>query len=133
FFQAEDGIRDFHVIGVQTCALPIFNKMLAKLAPPAVANARNEGAELQKMIEAEGGDFKLAAWDWAYYTEKARQARYTFDESQIRPYFEMNRVLKDGIFYAATKLYGITFKERKDLPLYHPDTQVFEIFNEGGS
>ena len=109
------------------------NKILSQLAPAAVANARAEAEELQRIIAQENGGFKLEPWDWAYYTEKLRQERFDFDESQIKPYFEMNRVLKDGIFYAATKLYGITFKERKDLPLYHPDTQVFEIFNPDGS
>ena len=109
------------------------NKILGQLAPAAVANAKAEAADLQNMIREEGSEFELQPSDWALYTEKARQARFEFDESQIRPYFEMNRVLKDGIFYAATKLYGITFKERKDLPLYHPDTQVFEVFNEDGS
>ena len=109
------------------------NKILSQLAPAAVANAQAEAEELQRIIAQENGGFKLEPWDWAYYTEKLRQERFDFDESQIKPYFEMNRVLKDGIFYAATKLYGITFKEREDLPLYHPDTQVFEIFNPDGS
>jgi peptidyl-dipeptidase Dcp len=109
------------------------NQLLAQLAPPAVANAKKEAAELQKIIDAERGGFKLESWDWAYYTEKARKARFAFDESEIRPYMEVNRVLVDGIFFAATKLYGITFKERKDLPLYHPDTSVYEVFNEDGT
>ena len=109
------------------------NDMLRQLAPAAVSNAKREAAELQKIIDAEKGGFQLAAWDWAYYAEKARKAKYAFEESEIRPYFEMNRVLVDGIFFAATKLYGITFKERKDLPLYHPDTSTWEVFNEDGS
>lgn len=109
------------------------NKLLKQLAPPAVANARKEAAELQAMITAEKKDFELQPWDWAFYSEKVRKARYAFDESELRPYLEMNRVLKDGVFYAATKLYGLTFKERSDLPRYHPDTQVFEVFNEDGS
>jgi peptidyl-dipeptidase Dcp len=109
------------------------NDLLRQLAPAAVANARREAAELQKVIDAENGGFQLAPWDWAYYAEKARKARYAFDESEIRPYFEMHRVLVDGVFFAATKLYGITFKERKDLPLYHPDTTTWEVFNEDGS
>lgn len=109
------------------------NKLMSQLAPPAVANARKEASELQAMIDSEQGDFKLAPWDWALYSEKVRKARYDFDESQLRPFLEMNRVLVDGVFFAATKLYGITFKERSDLPLYHPDTQVFEVFNEDGS
>jgi peptidyl-dipeptidase Dcp len=109
------------------------NDLLKQLAPAAVSNARKEAAELQKIIDEENGGFQLAAWDWAHYAEKARKARYAFEESEIRPYFEMNRVLVDGVFYAATKLYGITFKQRKDLPLYHPDTTTWEVFNEDGS
>lgn len=109
------------------------NDLLDQLAPAAVNNARKEAADLQKIIDQENGDFQLAAWDWAYYAEKARKAKYAFEESQIRPYFEMNRVLVDGIFFAATKLYGITFQQRNDLPLYHPDTTTWEVFNEDGS
>jgi peptidyl-dipeptidase Dcp len=108
------------------------NKLLAQLAPPAVANAHREEAEMQKVIDQENGGFKLASWDWAYYSEKVRQARYAFDESQIRPYFELNHVLHDGVFYAATKLYGITFKERHDLPVYQPDVRVFEVSDADG-
>ena len=92
------------------------NKLLAQLAPPAVANARKEAADMQQLIDQEKGGFQLASWDWAFYSEKVRQARYAFDEAQIKPYFELNHVLIDGVFYAATQLYGITFKERKDLP-----------------
>ncbi len=109
------------------------NERLAGIAPAAVANAKKEAAELQAMIKAEGGDFELAAWDWSFYTEKVRKAKYEFDESQLKPYFEMNNVLENGVFYAATQLYGITFKERKDLPVYHPDVRVFEIFDADGS
>ena len=108
------------------------SKLLIQLAPPAVANAHREEAEMQKVIDRENGGFKLASWDWAFYSEKVRQARYAFDESQIRPYFEVNRVLRDGVFYAATKLYGITFKERKDLPVYQQDVRVFEVFDADG-
>jgi peptidyl-dipeptidase Dcp len=108
------------------------DKMLAELTPPAVANAKREAAAMQEMIAAEGKDFKLAAWDWAYYTEKVRNARYDFDESQLRPYFEMNNVLQKGVFYAANRLYGLTFEERKDLPVYHPDVRVFEVFDKDG-
>ncbi len=109
------------------------NALMSQLAPPAVANARKEGADLQAVIDAEGGGFQLAPWDWAIYTEKVRKARYDFDGQQVRPYYEMNRVLIDGVFFAATKLYGITFQERPDLPKYHDDTRVFEVFNEDGS
>jgi peptidyl-dipeptidase Dcp len=108
------------------------NKLLGDLAPAAVANARAEAAEMQKLIDAEKGGFQLAAWDWAYYSEKVRKARYDFDEAQLKPYFELNNVLEKGVFFAATRLYGITFKPRADLPRYHPDTSVYEVFDTDG-
>ncbi len=109
------------------------NQLLADLAKPAVANARREAADIQAVIDAEGGGFTLAAWDWDYYSEKVRQARYAFDESKLKPYLEMNRVLEDGVFYAANRLFGLTFKERKDLPVYEPTVRVFDVFNPDGS
>lgn len=109
------------------------NKLLAAAAAPAVANARKEGADMQAIIDQENGGFQLAAWDWDLYSEKVRQARYAFDGAQLKPYFELNHVLTDGVFYAATKLYGITFKERHDLPVYLPDVRVFEVFDKDGS
>ena len=109
------------------------NKLLADLATPAVANARLEAADLQKMIDQENGGFQLASYDWAFYSEKLREARYAFDESQVKPYFELNHVYFDGVFFAATRLYGITFKERHDLPVYQPDVRVFEVFDQDGS
>ncbi len=108
------------------------NSRLSSLSPKALANAKKEAADLQKMIESEGGKFKLASWDWDYYTEKVREKRYNFDANQLKPYFEMDNVLQNGVFYAATKLFGITFKERFDLPVYHEDVRVFEVFNENG-
>src|SRR4030095_3798065 len=108
------------------------NNLLAQLAPPALANARKEAADMQKLVDEEKGGFQLASWDWDYYSEKVRQARYSFDEGQIKPYFELNHVLLDGVFYAATQLYGITFKERKDLPVYQPDLRVFAVFANDG-
>jgi peptidyl-dipeptidase Dcp len=108
------------------------NKLLAQLAPPAVANAQREAADMQKVIDQEKGGFQLASWDWALYSEKVRQARYAFDEAEIKPYFEVNHVLLDGVFFAATKLYGITFKERKDIPVYQPDVRVFEVSDKDG-
>jgi len=113
--------------------VPTVNKLLADLAPPAVANARREAADMQQIIDAEKGGFQLTAADWAFYSEKVRKARYAFDESQLKPYFEMNHVIFDGVFYAATRLYGITFKERHDLPTYLPEVRVFEVFNADGS
>jgi peptidyl-dipeptidase Dcp len=109
------------------------NNMLARLAPPAVVNAKREAADMQQIIDAEGGDFQLASWDWSYYAEKVRMQRYNFDESQLRPYFELNNVLLKGVFYAAEKVYGITFKERHDLPVYQEDVRVFEVFEADGS
>jgi peptidyl-dipeptidase Dcp len=108
------------------------NKLLADLAPAAVANAKQEAAAMQAIIDAEGGKFQLAAWDWAYYAEKVRKAKYAFDESELRPYFEIDHVLIDGVFHAAHELYGLSFKERKDLPVYHPDVRVFEVFDRDG-
>ena len=109
------------------------NTRLASLAPPAVANARLEATDLQAMIDAEGGDFTLAPEDWAYYSEKVRAERYAFDQSQLRPYFELDRVLLDGVFHAAGRLYGLTLEERPDLPGYHPDVRVFEVSDAAGS
>ncbi len=113
------------------------NRMLRKLAPAAVNNARREAADLQAMIDKEQKakgqpSFKLEPWDWAYYSERVRQARYSFDESQLKPYLEMKNVLENGVFFAATKLYGITFKERTDLPKYHPDTWHYDVFDKDG-
>jgi len=113
-------------------------KMLAQLAPAAVANARKEAAELQKMIDAEQKakkqpTFKLEPWDWAYYTEKVRKAKYAFDETELKPYLELDSVLEKGVFFAATQLYGLTFKRRTDLPTYHSDVRVYEAFNADGS
>ena len=117
----------------QTARTPAaVDQLLAQLAPPAVANARREAADMQATIDAEHGGFQLAAWDWDFYSEKVRQARYAFDESQLQPYFELNHVLQDGVFYAAHCLYGITFKERHDLPVYQPDVRVFEVFDADG-
>jgi len=118
----------------QTAQTPkAVNERLSSLAPKAVANANKEATDLQKMIDAEDGSFKLASWDWDFYTEKVRADRYNFDASQLKPYFEMDNVLQNGVFYAATQLFGITFKERFDLPVYQEDIRVFQVFNEDGS
>jgi peptidyl-dipeptidase Dcp len=108
------------------------NNLLSEFARPAVRNARKEAGEIQKVIDAEGGKFQATAYDWNYYTDKVRQARYAFDENQLRPYFEYNNVLLNGVFFAATKVYGITFKERHDLPVYNPDVRVFDVFDADG-
>jgi peptidyl-dipeptidase Dcp len=104
--------------------------MLRRLAGPAARNAKAEQADLQAII---GKDFELASWDWALYTEKVRKEKYDVDTAEMRPYFEAERVLQDGVFFAATQVYGITFAERKDLVAYHPDVRVFEVSNEDGS
>ncbi len=109
------------------------NERLATLAPAAVKNAQQEAADLQAMIDDEGGDFELAPWDWKYYTEKVRQDRYNFDESQLKPYLEMNSVLENGVFYAAEQVFGLTFKLVTDLPVYQEDVRVWEVFEEDGS
>jgi peptidyl-dipeptidase Dcp len=108
------------------------NKLLADVAPPAVANARHEAADMQKIVDQEKGGFQIASWDWDFYSEKVRKARYAFDESELRPYYELNHVILDGVFFAAGKLYGLTFKERHDLPVYQPDVRVFEVYDADG-
>ena len=126
-------------LGNQTAKTPeAVNGMLGQLAPAAVANAKREAADLQAMIDAEQKaagkpTFKLEPWDWAFYSEKVRQAKYNFDESQLKPYFEMKSVLEDGVFFAAGKEFGLSFKQRTDLPVYHPDVTVYDVFNEDGS
>ena len=109
------------------------NERLARLAPAAVANARREAVDLQATIDAEGGDFELASWDWDFYTEKVRKDRFDFDEAQLKPYLELNNVLNNGVFYAAEQIFGITFKERTDLPVYQEDVRVWEVFDTDGS
>ena len=128
-----------YVLADETAKTPeAVNAMLGQLAPAAVANARAEAADLQAMIDQEQAakgepSFKLEPWDWAFYTEKVRQAKYDFDESQLKPYFEMKNVLENGVFHAATQLYGITFKERTDLPKYRPDTLVYDVIDKDGT
>ncbi len=109
------------------------NQRLAELTVPAMANANREAADLQAMIYAEEADFELESWDWSFYTEKVRQDRFQFDASQLRPYFELNNVLQRGVFYAAEQLFGLTFEERSDLPVYQDDVRVFEVFDAVGS
>ena len=112
--------------------VPTVNKLLADLAPPAVANAKAEAAEMQKIVDQEKGGFQIGAADWDFYSEKVRKAKYDFDESQLRPYYELNHVIVDGVFYAANKEYGLTFKERHDLPVYLPDVRVWEVSDRDG-
>ncbi|HEY4143715.1 peptidyl-dipeptidase Dcp [Pinirhizobacter sp.] len=106
---------------------------MEKLAPAAVARAHAEGKDIQAVIDKQHGGFKLQPWDWNLYAEQVRKAKYDLDESQIKPYFELDNVLQNGVFYAANQLYGLTFKERKDLPVYQPDVRVFEVFDKDGT
>ena len=106
---------------------------MGQLVGPLAGKSAAEAKEIQAAIDASGEHFKLEPWDWERYSEKVRKAKYDVDESQIKPYFELNNVLQNGVFYAANKLYGITFKERKDIPVYQPDVRVFEVFDKDGS
>ena len=114
------------------------NGVINPLAVAAFTSAKAQAVEMQKLIDAEAKardtkPFKLQAWDWQHYAEQLRKAQYDFDDAAVKPYFELNRVLVDGVFYAATQLYGITFKERTDLPLYRNDVRLFEITDRDGS
>ncbi|PZQ63022.1 MAG: dipeptidyl carboxypeptidase II [Sphingomonas taxi] len=106
---------------------------MQQLGAPVAAEQRREAAELQAQIKAEGGDFALKPWDWDLYAEKLRKAKYDLNQDELKPYFEINKVLTDGVFYAATQLYGITFKRRTDIPVYQPDVMVYEVFEENGA
>jgi peptidyl-dipeptidase Dcp len=107
-------------------------KFMDALAPATAAKATAEGKDIQALIDSQKGGFQLQPWDWEFYSEQVRKAKYDLDESQVKPYFEVNNVLQNGVFYAATQLYGITFKERKDIPVYNPDVRVFEVFEADG-
>jgi peptidyl-dipeptidase Dcp len=107
-------------------------KLLTDVVAPATSRARAEIADMQKLIDAQGGGFKLQPWDYQYYAEQVRKAKYDLDESQIKPYFELNNVLQNGVFFAANKLYGLTFRERKDLPTWHPDVRTFDVIDADG-
>jgi peptidyl-dipeptidase Dcp len=108
-------------------------KLLDSLVPGATAKARGEAADMQAIIDGQKGGFPLTAYDWNFYAEKVRAQKYDLDDAQIRPYFELDRVLQQGVFFAANKLYGLTFKERHDIPLYHDDVRVFEVFDADGT
>jgi peptidyl-dipeptidase Dcp len=107
-------------------------KFMDALAPASTANAASEAKDIQAVIDAQKGGFQLEPWDWEFYSEQVRKAKYDIDEAQVRPYFEMNNVLQNGVFYAANQLYGLTFKERKDIPVWHPDVRVFEVMEADG-
>ncbi|HUG73408.1 MAG TPA: M3 family metallopeptidase [Steroidobacteraceae bacterium] len=129
------GYPDFATYGLedQTARTPAaVNAMLRQLAPAAVANARREAADLQARIDADGGDFHLAPWDWAFYSEKVRAEKYAFDEAELKPYLELTNVLEKGVFHAASRLYGLEFRRRTDLPVYHPDVWVYDVLDADG-
>jgi peptidyl-dipeptidase Dcp len=113
------------------------SSMIGQVAPAALARAREEAAEMQKLIDAQARaagtpSFTLEPWDWFFYSEQVRKARYDFDQASVAPYFELDHVLKDGVFYAAHQLYGLNFRERTDLPLYQQDVRVFEVSDADG-
>lgn len=122
-----------YVLQEQTAGNPNrVHEMLRKIAPAAVNNAKREAGDIEKII-AENGKHELASWDWLFYTEQVRTEKYSLDTAAMRPYFELERVLKDGVFFAAGKLYGMRFKERPDLLTYHPDARAFEVTDETGA
>jgi peptidyl-dipeptidase Dcp len=106
---------------------------IGKLVPATAAKIADEGQQIQAMIDQSGPHFDLQPWDWEMYSDKVRKAKYDLDQSELKPYFELNKVLQDGVFYAAGQLYGISFKERHDLPVYQPDVRVFDVFEQDGS
>ncbi|HEY0314065.1 MAG TPA: M3 family metallopeptidase [Allosphingosinicella sp.] len=108
-------------------------RFIAQLAPATTAEEKREAAELQAAIRSGGENFELKPWDWQRYSDRVRKTKYDLDEAEIRPYFQLDRVLEDGVFYAANQLYGISFKERKDIPVYQPDVRVFTVYDKDGS
>ncbi|MCU1500272.1 MAG: dcp, partial [Acidimicrobiales bacterium] len=108
-------------------------KFMAQLVPPARARAVREAADIQKVIDADGPHFDLKPWDWDRYAERVRLARYNLSDAETKPYFELHKVLTDGVFFAAGQLYGVTFIPRTDIPVYQPDVMVFEVHDKDGS
>ncbi len=108
-------------------------KFLSGMIPATIANAQKEASDIQSYINKSGKNFKLEAWDWNYYAEKLKKERFNLDESQIRPYFVLDNVLEKGIFYEAHELYGLTFKELHNIPVYQKDVRVFEVYDKDGS
>ena len=107
-------------------------KFMNALVPPATANAAAEAKDIQHLMDARQGEGEVQPWDWDYYSEQVRKAKYDIDQEKVKPYFELHQVLLNGVFYAANQLYGLTFTERKDIPVYHPDVRVFEVSDADG-
>lgn len=107
-------------------------KLMNQLATPAVETAKREAKDIQDLIDQQKGGFKLEPWDWNFYAEQVRKAKFDLDENEIKPYFEITTVLEKGVFFAAEKFYGLTFKKRTDLPVYHPDVVTYEVFDHDG-
>ncbi|WP_410497357.1 M3 family metallopeptidase [Chryseobacterium sp. POL2] len=107
-------------------------QLMDQLAKPAVETAKREAKDIQNLIDQQKGGFKLEPWDWNFYAEQVRKAKFDLDENEIKPYFELTTVLEKGVFYAAEKFYGITFKKRTDLPVYHPDVVTYAVFDHDG-
>jgi peptidyl-dipeptidase Dcp len=107
--------------------------LLVKIAAPAVAKAKVEAKEIQELIDSQKGGFQLEPWDWDFYSEQVRKAKYDLDQNEVKSYYELTTVLEKGVFFAAQKMYGISFKERNDLPVYHPDVKVYEVFDQNGT
>ncbi|SFC82903.1 peptidyl-dipeptidase Dcp [Algibacter lectus] len=107
--------------------------LLSELGKASVAQAKKEAANIQSIIDAQNGGFKLEPWDWSFYAEQVKKAKYDLDQKELEPYFELNSVLENGVFYAAERMYGITFKKRTDLPVYNPDVITYEVFDKDGS
>jgi peptidyl-dipeptidase Dcp len=123
-----------YVTADQTAASPrAVDDLLRRLAPPAAANASREKAALQAQIDTTAAPFAIEAHDWSFYTERVRAAEYDIDQAALRPWFEAERVLRDGVFFAAERLYGVTFAERTDIPAYHPGARVFEVSEADGT
>lgn len=124
---------EWNLVNTMVQTTETVNDFFAGMIPAVRKKGAEEAADIQAMMKKDGieGDFK--PWDWSYYAEKVRKAKYDLDESQLKPYFLLEKVLEDGVFYSATKLYGITFKKRTDIPTYHPDVVVYEVFEEDGT
>ncbi|HEY4989543.1 MAG TPA: M3 family metallopeptidase, partial [Opitutaceae bacterium] len=128
-----DSFAAYRVADQTALTVGAIDNLLAQLVGPSIAKAKREAAAMQAIVDKEKGGFQIASWDWDFYSEKVRKDRYDFDESQLKPYFELNNVLTNGVFFAANKLYGLTFKEVHNLPVYQADVRVFEVYDADGS